>query len=269
MFETAFSSGDDDLIADAVSVWAVDGDQAPPGLCVHYLADRMKRDKPFSLRLRRVTIHVIACILHSELNESGLETVCLLNHLEVDVDDIVVGYEWAWLLAEVLCSPIGLESLSSHYWCLLGKLALGESFSYVIGSRKMEVMGSLEEAEDWEKLEVWMVVVWQSLYSSPRTSPTKDIERVTLKLLLQRASALPRFKALCKYDSVRAVDKVKLQQICDRVQVEQLSSESPPLQYVSVRPDQSILSDATFCLLSQSVHAQANVPLRFARSDTF
>jgi hypothetical protein len=32
--------------------------------------------------------------------------------------------------------------------------------------RQTEVMESLEEAQDWEKLETWMLVVWWSLYRS-------------------------------------------------------------------------------------------------------
>ena len=44
--ETAFPNNDDDLIADAVSVCAVDSDQTPPGSYRRYLAQRMERDTP-------------------------------------------------------------------------------------------------------------------------------------------------------------------------------------------------------------------------------
>lgn len=43
----------------------------------------------------------------------------------------------------------------------------------------MEVMGLLEEAEDWEKLETWAVIVWQSRW----TESIEDVGQVTRKLL--------------------------------------------------------------------------------------
>jgi hypothetical protein len=97
------------------------------------------------------------------LEVSGLETIRLLNRLNVDANDMVDKRVWARLLAGVICLPAGLESLSPHYWCLLDKLSLGTYFCGTPGLRGAEVMRSLEEAEDWEKLEVWMAVVWQSL----------------------------------------------------------------------------------------------------------
>ena len=54
IFEIVFSSDDDELIADAICVWVVDGDNAPPGLCARYFTKRMERDTPLSQRLWRV-----------------------------------------------------------------------------------------------------------------------------------------------------------------------------------------------------------------------
>jgi len=93
-------------------------------------------------------IRAIWHICRSELTVPGLETVCLLLHrLDVDVDDVEDNYEWVNLLTEVIRSPMGFESLSSHYWCLLGKLML---ITHCTGSpalRDTEVMRLLEEAE--------------------------------------------------------------------------------------------------------------------------
>jgi hypothetical protein len=87
---------------------------------------------------------------------------------------MVDKHVWVRLLAGVICLPAGLESLSPHYWCLLDKLSLGTDFCGTPGLRGVEVMRSLEEAEDWEKLEVWMVVVWQSLMTGVHAHGVHD-----------------------------------------------------------------------------------------------
>jgi hypothetical protein len=43
MFKVAFSSNDDEVIADAVTVWIIGGDQTPPGSFVSYFAKRAQR----------------------------------------------------------------------------------------------------------------------------------------------------------------------------------------------------------------------------------
>jgi hypothetical protein len=235
MFEATFSSGDDEVVANAVCVWVVCGDRAPLGSCMRYLAKHVERGTPISARLRQMSIHAIEHTWRSELEVSGPETVFLLNRLNVDVDDMVEKDEWVQLLVGTICLPPGPESLSSHYWCLLDKLPLAADFLVTAGSRKMEVMRSLEEAEDWEKLEVWMVVVWQALssYNTP-LSMMEDIEQATLKLLSQRPSALPRFKDLCLYGFLLHLHKGRLRGVCDQAQAGQSSPESSP-PYVSVR----------------------------------
>jgi hypothetical protein len=215
MFEIAFSSNDDRVIVDAMSVWTVGGDWAPPGSCVRYLAKRVERDTPFSPLLRWASVNAIERIRSSELEASGPETIRLLNRLDVDANDMVDRDGWMRLLIEVMCLPTGAESLSSHYWRLLGELALGKNLrgcNYVDhGSSNVEVMGSLEKAEGWEELEVWMMVMWQSL--DDFTTPpfiVEDIEQATVRLLLRRASALPRFRDLCVHGSLQDSQAIQL-----------------------------------------------------------
>jgi hypothetical protein len=239
VFETAFSSDDDEVIADAASIWIVGGDQAPPGSFARYFAKRVERSTPFSRRPRQISIRVIERTLHGQLETAGLETVRLLNRLDVDVDDMVRQDVWAQLLVDVVRVPAGLENMSSHYWRLLGELSLAASL-VTPGSRDVEVMRSLETAEDWEKLEVWVVVVWSSLSQSPPTSTMEDIERATLDLLLRRPSVSPRFEALCERGSLYPSHRDKLWQVCKQAQKEQLPLESSPSLYVSVRPVQHL-----------------------------
>jgi len=233
VFETAFSSHHDDVIADAMCIWTAGGDSPPPGSCARYLTKRMKRDTPFSPRLRQAGIHVIKRIWRKELKASVLYTVCWLNRLNVDADDIPVKEHWARLLVEVVRSPAGLESLSSRYWRLLGELAAASKLYLPLAPRDMEVMRLFEKTEDWEKLGVWMVVVWSFLPSPsiPVSESMERIEEVTLKTLLRRPSALPMFEDLCQAGVLglgsRRAYKDKLQRICDQARAERSIPESP------------------------------------------
>ena len=226
MFEAVFSSDDDEVIADAVCAWIV-GDCTPAGSIACYFAKRVEKTEPFSPRLRQVTIRAIYRIWRSEVTTSALETVRLLHCLDVDVDDVDKKYGWLKLFVGVIRSPTGFESLSSYYWRLLGKLT---STTYMAGDfalRDMEVMRSLEEVEDWEKLEVWMASVWQSLpLSSTPPELIEDIEQVTLRLASRQPSALQRFEDLCERDATWFM--ITLPGICDQVRAEQASLKPLP-----------------------------------------
>ena len=215
VFDVAFSNQYDEIVADAVSAWIVDSANPPPGSFLRRFLTRVENPEEFSPRLRRATLRVLECIWKSELDASWFGIVRLLNRLEVGVDDILVEDTWTRLLESVICSPAGPEGLSSHYWSLLDKLvghAWGPSYSST--PRYLEVMRLLEEAESWDNLEVWIKIMWRGL------EIVEDVERVTLKLLSHRLSALPRFRDLSWSHRNR------LQRICD--QAEQLPSEIPP-----------------------------------------
>ena len=101
----------------------------------------------------------------------------------------------------------------------------------------MEVMKSLEEAEDWEKLEVWLEAVWRSLTSGmPTPKLMEGVKQVTLKLSLRQPSALQRFKNLCGGRALWKECRDKLQGVCNQALAEQLPSEPPLSPYVSVPP---------------------------------
>ena len=227
--ETAFSSDDVKVLADAMSVWIVDGHGTPPGSYVRYLSKRAERAEPLSPRLRLASIHFIDRTWDEEFKVSGLEAVRWLNHLDVSVDDMVEKGSWAWRLVTTIRSPMGLESLSSHYWRLLDKLVVDSKLDLYLESRDTEVMRSLEEAEDWEKLGVWMVVVWSLLPESeiPESESLESIEELTLKSLFQQPSALPRFENLLEAGTLTWAWG-KLQCICDQARTTQLALEPLP-----------------------------------------
>ena len=124
-----------------------------------------------------------------ELEAAGLELVLLLNHLKVDVgdvDDMVSKLYWVTLLAGILRSPVGRERLSPYYWFLLRNLIfMGARVPPSSPDLDMEIMTSLEDTEDWEKLEMWLLIVWRSWYTSEAV-PMQDIERAILTLFLLR-----------------------------------------------------------------------------------
>ena len=219
MFDIVFLSDDDEVIADVVCAWAMDRHLATSGSCARHLAGRVEKDAPFSPRLRRMIIASMDWGV--EVAGSGLEAARLLNRLDLDVDDTVDGDEWQQLLVDVIRSPAGREALCSHSWRLLRELALTEGPNR-IGLRDvdMEVLRFLDDAEDWEKLETWLLVIWLSsdLLSDVHMEDTK---RATLRSL-RRPSALERFKSLYEQDGCIKGDQ--LRQICDQAQVKQLSS---------------------------------------------
>lgn len=235
MFEDAFASEDDDVVADAVSVWVVDPLVTPSGSCTRRLVQLTERGRPFSPRLRRMIVHAIQGHWLMELEAAESELVLLLNNLEVDVEDVddtVSKLYWVSLLVGVLHSPAGREHLSSHYWLLLGSLiSMGARLPQRSPGLDIEIMRSLEDIEDWEKLEAWLLTVWGSSYTGD-TVPMQDVERATLKLFMQRQNAVQRFEDLhtrtpAVYASPFRSCGDQFRRICDLTQAERLCSKSP------------------------------------------
>ena len=225
VFNGAFSSDDDDIIADAACAWIV-GDLKPTESYALHFAKRVDNPRPFSPRLRQVAIRVIEVTGPKELDGWDSVIVRLFNHLNISVDELDTPYGvWQGLLVDVIRSPAG-KNLSSHYWDSMGKL-ISPTEMYT-GDRNFQVrdedvMKLLKEAKDWEKLEIWMVIVWESL--PKQTFDLEDIKHATLELLSSRPSALQRFKDLPRRvpDGARAI----LIEVLDEARAETLS-------YVSV-----------------------------------
>ena len=228
VFELALSSHDDEVIADGVCAWIADSNNMPAGSCLHYLAVRVEEDKPFSPRLRRMCIRAIERTQYSELRVSELETIHLLNRLDVSVDDMEDEDKWVKLLVCMIHSPAGLECLSIHYWHLLEGFPLAQ-FSTLHPTRSVRL---LEEAEAWEKLEVLMVLMWRFDGYGPRgpagSEGLERLKRVTLKYLLRQLSALPKFRDLSELGELSPTLCVELKHICARARAEQSLSEPPP-----------------------------------------
>ena len=205
----------------------------------------------------------------TELTGSGSEVVRLLNRLDLD-PGVRGSYRLLWVLLGAIRSTTGRD-LAPHWWRFVGEMvwALGYYSEAGFEIRDMGVMRSLKQVEDWEKLEVWMVIVWRSLSAWPELAPelVEDIGGVTLKVLLSRPSALWRFEKLSKHvcpDSARA----RLVGVLDRARVETLALKAQHPPYVSVHPSLflSVLTPSFFPS-SQSGLAKSLIPLPPAGDD--
>jgi hypothetical protein len=235
MLDTISTRGDDDAIADAVYVGIVDEQANPSGSCTHRLLKLTERGWPFSPRLRRSILRFVRDRGYSEFREAELELVCLLNNLEVSVGEAGnAGRAWTRLLIALLLTRIGQGRLSSHYWLLLGNLISVFPEWHFADDRQTDLMKSLEGAQDWEKLETWMLVIWWSGYYSDPV-PIQDIERSTLMLFRQRPSAIPKFEGFFKDHTESSVPPLSLfdtyrdvlRRVCDQSQAEQSCLGSP------------------------------------------
>jgi len=231
MFKSVFSSQDDGVIADGVCAWIADRDHMPAGSCVRYLAERVEQDTPFSPRLRQMSIRLIERMWNNKFWVPELEAIRLLNRLDVGIEDMEGKFEWAELLADGMRSPAGLGGLSIHYWHLLKRLPWTEPFFAKLFSCPTELTRLLEEAEDWKKLEVWMIIGWQYSLDGglARSEHLEHLKQVTLKHLLWRPSALPRFEGLSESGGLAPDMCVALRSICAQARAEQLPLE-PLLQ---------------------------------------
>ena len=239
ILETAFSSHDDEVIADAMRAYIANRHRIPYGSFMRYFSKRVESGTPFSPRLQQVSIDTIELLWCYQPEALVLEAVGWLNRL--NMDDLTKGQKpiWANLLVKVVCSPRGLENLSPRHWDFLDKLApftdpsvgFGPRGGGVIEPCGMEVMRLLEEAGDWEKLETWLLFAWRALVFD---SVVEDVGRVTLGLLLRRPSALPRFENLSKTANLWRRFCEELRQICSDARAKQLPSE-PSLPYVPIR----------------------------------
>ena len=226
VFEAIFSSNNDEVIADGVCAWIADRDQMPAGSCVHYLTMCVRRGISFSPRLRRTSICAIERVRCSQLRVSMSEIVHLLNRLDVDVGDMGDKDEWLKLLVDVIHSPVGLESLSIHYWLLLDKLVFASGCPVTSAPCNAELMILLEETGRWEELEVWMMIAWQS-FGGTFVLGSEELHQVTLELLLQRPSTLSRFEDLSGSKAFWMGQGVLLGRICAQARAEQLPLEPP------------------------------------------
>lgn len=244
------NSGGEETIADLLQGWITHGDSdSSPELLKPWAAHlvRLGRVAPTSRRLRRLTIHSILHI-SSQLISDPFELaggpegfVTLLDRLDIGIDDIPDMYERCVLLiplTEVVRSPEGRRSLSYPSWELIPELAFSLVKNDTLDSTwldmlrsperrspgsinyEVQVMVSLEEGREWDKLECWMGIVWFILLPKADSIP-QDLERATLSLLRQRPGAAEKLEQRLQGLAVYVPECLEsLRRICERAGLE-------------------------------------------------
>lgn len=191
MIDIVFSTKDPDVIADALCAWTLSDilqlHFPSLGACVDRFADLADMEIP--PRLRRMVIRSIESLGHPEFDGiAGL--VPLLNRLEVEAHEIEWGSRWTRFLLSVFRSSLGRQCLSSHYWQRIVPMSMRPGlFDLCLLPSDLEAMRSFEELGDWEKLEVWIGLMW--ILELPEGGiNVEEVGQVTRTLFRNRPSAL-------------------------------------------------------------------------------
>ena len=227
IFKNAFSSDDDEAIADALSMRILDDQNISLDSFVDYFAERMNGRVPSS-RLREAAISTIERVGLGK-RVGGLRIAQVLNNLNINEGDVVNKSGWATLLVEVIRSLAEPGDLSSHCWHLLDRLMLTGNPTISPAKGDLDVMESLRGAGKWGELGVWMVIMWSSPTESsiPDAKSVKRIEEVTRELLSQRSSVLQRYENLSKRGRLHRLCKAQLEQVCEQARVKRLPLTPP------------------------------------------
>ena len=211
-------------IEGALHVWASGGHLPTLGSCARYLGG-VVNGHHIPPELRVLLIRAVGSMEYEDLERAGLEVIVdVLSDLDLRSDDMCLGGRWPSLLKPLIRSQCGRERLPLRYWHLLEALVMDDvEPPMMLCQPDVDAMRALEASQDWEKLEVWMRVVWISRLDGwfPPVPIAEDIERVTLSLFQRRPSALSGFACMkIPFDRSRAClldsRKAELQQICDR-----------------------------------------------------
>lgn len=195
MIDVVFSIGDIDTVADALCAWTL-GDtpqlRFPSlGACADHIVSLP--DVKSSQRLRHMVIHAIECIGYPEFERVGVQKlVPLLNGLKIEVHEMEWRSRWMSFLWSVLRSPPGQQYLSPHYWQCIVPMAMQPGlFALSIDPSDLEIMKSFEEAGDWEKLEVWIGMMWiLELPEDMVQVEVEEVKQVTQILFYKHPNAL-------------------------------------------------------------------------------
>ena len=195
--DAVFKSHRSEAIADLFCALTMHDDDEPAvksfGICKQYIVDlRDTVTVPFSPRLQRLVMHSIALIGCKGFEEVGTERfVGLLNHLPISIEDTDVAPIGSSILLETAQSPEGHRYLAIQSWELLVRLATSHPWTMSGATYTPHVTSSLLEAEEWEKLECWMGIVW--MMGPPEIDDVpEELEHAMVSLFLQRPGALPK-----------------------------------------------------------------------------
>lgn len=199
MANIVFGSSDGDVIADLLLAWTSRSSHHMQYQPINMYTERLiglYNLRSFSSRLRRVVIRSVELIGHRGFLRVGVEQfVGLLNNLCVGIEDMDDKVRWAEYLLDTVQSCAEPQHLSHGYWEFLAEFAPSMQYEPQLGTHYSDVMNSLEEAEEWGKLECWLGVIWVVWPPEVQSVLTEeDLTRVTLALVCRRPNALRKLE---------------------------------------------------------------------------
>ena len=201
--DIVFVSGDNEAIADLLVAWtsgyAHSGLHGPLNICVRHFI-HLHKLQPLPSRLQQLIIHSIAIIGYEEFKEVEAEAFfAMLNDLHVDAKDVGhVGHKWASLLLDVILSPEATQHLSHHYWHLLVELVIFHASWIEPPTYNPQIITFLKDAQEWDKLECWVGVVWMLWPPEDNETMEKHLECEMLSLFHQQPGAVQRLEQWIK-----------------------------------------------------------------------
>ena len=199
LLDTVFGCSESEAIADLLCAFVVHPlTGSLTGVYARHITNlRNNITSPFSPRLRRSVIRSIELIGYKKFEDAGAEKfIELLNYLDVSVKDIDSKAAWASVFLGAIQSTEGIQLLAIHSWKLLVELAtewtrISEDEEPEYASR---ITNHLLEAEEWDKLECWVALVWMTW--PPEIEDAAE-DRVAMEWLFrQRPSAVQELPAL-------------------------------------------------------------------------
>ena len=209
LVDVVFKSRESESIADLLHAWTArhkHNEWAPEflNLCPAHLIC-LQNLVLFSPRLRRLVIRSVELIGYKGFEGVGVERfIGLLNHLHVTVKDMDKKKNWGKLLLDTIQSSEGIQHLSHSYWELLVGLVVSESrWLGPDSKRSLQIMTSLTEAKEWDKLECWVGIVWMLLPEGLNPGEG-DLGHLMTSLFRQRPGAVQELEQRMEQWSQRA-----------------------------------------------------------------
>jgi len=87
-----------------------------------------------------------------------------------------------------------IQHLSLSYWELLADLAAYWAYEIGVHTYNPQVMISLQDAREWDKLKCWVSVVWMVWPPEGGKTTEEDLQHVMLSLFYQQPDALQKLE---------------------------------------------------------------------------
>lgn len=203
MVDMVFKNGNGEEIADFLHAWTSRAYYREPRpslhTCTSYLIN-LQHLQPFSPRLRHLLILSLGLIGYQGFEQIGGDGFFeLLDHLHVCAEDVDSDCLWVEFLLNIIRSTEGIRRLPYSYWELLVELVISKRNMWRYPSYDPHIMESLEEAEEWGRLECWIGVVWAT-WGPYCWAPWKatNLDPATLSLFRKKSGAYQKLERWIK-----------------------------------------------------------------------